>query len=173
MKSPLVACLLTVVCLGSLAGCTKPADLPDIIVSAPSPAGFTRFRADLGARFPADRLKDFDTATQELQLDAMNRDVATSEARELDMLGVVNGKPVHAVVLLGWQARKARFLREIAELDRMLQHDLQQQARTAATGTPGSVLSRIQSEKEVIARIQHNLAETERRLAELGTTNAH
>jgi hypothetical protein len=158
--------MCAVVCL---AGCTKPAALPDIIVSAASPGGFTRFRADLGVRFPADLLKDFDTAVQELQLDAMNRDVPTAAARELDMLAVVNGKPVHAVTLLGWQARKARFLREIAELDRMLQHDLELQARTAATGTPETVLTRIHSEQEVIAKLQRNLADTERRLAELGS----
>jgi hypothetical protein len=152
----------------SLGGCAKPADLPDLTVRAASPGEFTRFRADLGARFPADRLKDFDTAVQELQLDAMHRDVPTAAARELDMLAVVNGRTVHAVTLLGWQARKARFLREIAELDRMLQHDLELQARTAATGTPETVLTRIHSEQEVIVKLQRNLAETERRLAELG-----
>lgn len=155
------------------AGCAKQTDLPDITITASSPADFTRFRTDLGARFPAERLKEFDTAVQELRLDAMYRDVTTTEARELDMLGVVNGKTVQTVVLLGWQARKARFLREIAELDRMLRHDLQQQQRTAATGTPASVLSRIGSEQELLTKLQGNLAETERRLAELGTAKSH
>ncbi len=165
MKPQLLACLMAAV---FLSGCAKSVDLPDITVSAATKEDFTRFRADLGTRFPAARLKEFDTAVQELQLDAMNRDVVTAEVRELDMLGVVNGKPVHAVVLLGWQARKARFLREIAELDRMLQHDLELQAKTASAGTPESILSRIGSEKEVLAKLHANLAATEQHLAELG-----
>jgi len=167
MKFALFTSFVVVLLLVSLGGCAKPANLPDIAVNAAAPADFARFRADLGARFATEQLKEFDTATQELQLDAMNRDVATAEARELDMLGVVNGKPVHAVVLLGWQARKARFLREIAELDRMLQHDLELQASTAATGTSPAVTQRIGSEQEVLAQLHRKLAATEARLAEL------
>jgi hypothetical protein len=153
-----------------LGGCAKPADLPDIIVSASSKEDFTRFRADLGTRFAPEQLKDFDTATQELQLDAMNRDIPTAEGREADMLRVANGKTVHAVTLLGWQARKARFLREAAEINRMLEHDLKLQADTAATGTPPAVTSRIGSEKQLLAQLQGKLAETDRRLAELSQT---
>lgn len=168
MKSSLLTCFVVAVSLASLGGCAKPANLPEITVNATSKEDFTRFRADLGARFPTEQLKEFDTATQELQLDAMNRDVATAEAREKDMLGVVDGKSVHTVVLLGWQARKARFLREIAELDRMLKHDLELQAKTAATGTPPAVTQRIGSEKEILDQLHRKLAETESRLAELG-----
>lgn len=170
MKAPQVVRLLAVVILAGFAGCARPVDLPDITVSAATKEDFTRFRADLGTRFPAERLKEFDTATQELQLDAMHRDVATAAGRELDMLGVAHGKTVGAVVLLGWQARKARFLREIAELDRMLRHDLEVQARTAATGTPPAVIQRIGSEKEVLDQLHRKLAETETRLAELART---
>ena len=156
---------MVVVFVFSLGGCAKQADLADIIVSASTPGDFTRFRSELSARFTPEQLQPFDTATQELQLDAMNRNIPAAEARELDMLAVVNGKPVHAVVLLGWQARQARFLREIADLTRMLDHDLEQQQKTATTGTPETVTTRINSEKEVIAKIQRNLAETDRRLA--------
>jgi len=157
----------SIVILGLLAGCAKPADLPDITVSAAAPGEFASFRADLATRFPPEQLRDFDTATQELQLDAMNRNVATAAGRELDMLAVANGKTVHTVVRLGWQARKARFLREIAEISRMIDHDGQQAARTAAAGTPESVTRRLGSEKEVLAKLQANLAETEARLAVL------
>lgn len=153
--------------LGLLAGCAKPADLPDITVSAASSSEFTRFRADLGTRFTPEQLKDFDTATQELQLDAMHREIATAAGREADMARAVNGNTVHAVTLLGWQARKARLFREIAEITRMLEHDLKQAAKTAATGTPDSITRRIGSEKEVLAKLQHHLAETEHRLAGL------
>jgi hypothetical protein len=150
-----------------LAGCTQPADLPDVVVTAASPAEFKRFRADLGARFPAARLKDFDVATQELQLDALARDVVSPAAREADMHRAVHGKTVHAATVLGWGARKARFLREIAEITRMLEHDLKQAEKTAVTGTPAAITRRIGSEREVLAKLEANLADTERRLAEL------
>lgn len=159
--------LIVLLLLGGLAGCAKQATLPDITVSAASPEDFARFRADLGTRFPPEQLKDLDTATQELQLDAMNRDVATAAGREADMLAVANGKPVRAVVLLGWQARKARFLRETADLTKMLEHDQQLAQQTAAAGTPQTVTTRIASEQDVIAKLQRNLAETESRLAEM------
>ena len=153
--------------LGLLAGCTKQAELPDITVNAASAGEFARFRADLGTRFTAEQLKGFDTATQELQLDAMNRDIPTAAGRELDMLAIANGKTVHAVTLLGWQARKTRFLREITEITRMIEHDEHQAAKTAPTGTPESVTRRLGSEKEVLAKLQHNLAATESRLVAL------
>jgi hypothetical protein len=152
--------------LAALGGCAKPPDLPDVTVNATTPGDFTRFRTELGARFPSDRLAGFDTAIKELQLDAMQR-LATASEREADMLLVASGKSVHAVTILGWQARRARFLREIAELDGMLQRDLQQQARTAATGTPDAVRRRIGSEREVLEQLHDNLAATDARLATL------
>src|SRR4051812_35004835 len=82
-------------------GCTKETDLPDVVVTASSHEEFTRFRSDLGTQFPAERLKDFDTATRELQLDAMNRNIAAADAREAEMLRAINGKCVQAVVLVG------------------------------------------------------------------------
>lgn len=163
----LLRCLGIALLAFGLAACTKQATLPDTIVNAAAPEEFARFRADLGHRFGADQLGDFDTATRELQLDAMNRDIASADAREADMLRAVHGKTVHAVTILGWGARKARFLREIAEITRMLEHDRQQAARTAATGTPEAITRRIGSEQDVLVKLQQNLAETERHLAEL------
>jgi hypothetical protein len=154
--------------LAAFGGCAKPPDLPDVTVTASTPGDFARFRTELGARFPADRLAEFDTAIKELQLDAMQR-LATAGEREADMLRIAAGKSVHTVTVLGWQARRARFLREIAELDGMLQRDLQQQARTSATGTPDAVLRRIASEREVLEQLHRNLAATEGRLASLET----
>lgn len=160
--------------LGLLAGCARQVDLPDTLVAASSKVEFAQFRADLGARFPAEQLKDFDTATRELQLEAMNRDIASAEAREAEMLRAVHGKTVHAVVVLGWGARKARFQREIADITGMLERDLALAAKSAPAGTPDSVTRRIGSEREVLAQLQHNLAETERHLTELnaGTKRA-
>lgn len=162
--------LLTCLLLALLAGCSKPVPLPDVIVSAAAKEDFTRFNADLGKRFPPEQLQDFDTAIQELQLDAMHRDIATAAGREADMLAAVHGKTVYAVTLLGWQARKTRFLRELAEITRMLKHDL----KLAEKAPPSDALTRrIGSEKDVQARLQRHLAETDRRLAELTSTNPH
>lgn len=152
--------------LGLLGGCTKPVNLPDISVRAATPSDFTRFRTELSERFSAERLADFDTAIKELQLNAMQRFASTAE-READMLRVADGKSVHAVTLLGWEARRARFRREIAELDGMLERDLRQKERTAATGTPSSVLDRIASERQVLDQLHGNLAATEQRLGEM------
>jgi hypothetical protein len=149
--------------LGFLAGCTKQADLPDIVVAASSHEEFIQFRSALGTQFSAGRLQDFDTATRELQLDAMNRNIAAADAREAEMLRAANGKTVHAVTVLGWGARQARFLREIAEITRMLDHD-------RAQPPTESVTRRVGSEKEVLAQLERNLADTERHLAELQAT---
>lgn len=158
---------LLVLLLAGLAGCAKPVPLPDIVVTAATKEDFTRFSADLGKRFPPEQLQDFDTAVQELQLDAMHRDIATAAGREADMLAAVHGRTVQAVTLLGWQARKARFLRELAEITRMLEHDLKLAANAPAAGPSESLTRRIGSEQEVQAKLQRHLAETERRLAEL------
>lgn len=161
---PRLLCLLTCLPLAFFAGCAKPVPLPDIVVSAATKEDFTRFNADLGRRFPPEQLQDFDTAVQELQLDAMHREIATAAGREADMLAVVNGRTVHAVTLLGWQARQARFQRELAEITRMLEHDL----KLAEKAPPSDALTRrIGSEKDVQAKLQRNLAETGRRLAGL------
>jgi hypothetical protein len=157
--------LTVILSLVLLGGCAKPVALGDITVSAATKADFTRFSAELGSRFPPEQLQDFDTAVQELQLDAMHRDIATVAGREADMLGAVNGKTVRAVTLLGWQARKARFSRELAEITRMLEHDL----KLAELKEPSDALTRrIGSEKEIQAKLQRHLADTDRRLAELG-----
>jgi hypothetical protein len=159
-----LAFLLTCLSVAFFAGCAKPVPLPDIIVSATTKADFTRFNAELGSRFPSEQLQAFDTAIQELQLDAMQRDIATAAGREADMLAAVNGKTVHAVTLLGWQARKTRFSRELAEITRMLEHDL----KLAEKAPPSDALTRrIGSEKDVQAKLQRHLAETDRELAKL------
>lgn len=149
---PLVLCLL--------AGCAKQMALPDVIVVASSPSEFTRFHAELVATHGAASLAEFDTAIQELRLDAMARDIVSADAREADMLRAVNGKTVHAVTLLGWGARKARFLREIADLEKML-------ARDQALPSSPAVERRIGSEREVLAQLRGKLDETERRLISL------
>ena len=161
---------LVIILLGVLAGCAKKKDLPEIIVTAADISEFSRFRSELGEQFPAEHLQDFDTAAQELELDAMNRDVVTTEARKWDMLAVINGKSIHAATLLGWQARHARFLREIAMISGMLEHDLKVKQNAGADGPSSVVLARIASAKNVLAQLRANAAETEHRLTEMNST---
>ncbi len=153
--------------LGLLFGCAQQPALPDTVILAATKEDFTRFRSDLGLRFPADQLKDFDIATQELQLAAMHRDIATAAGREADMRRAINGQTVHAATVLGWRARQTRFLREAADLQQLLDRDLAQAAQTAATDAPASVTRRIASAREVLAQLRTNLAATEQRLKEL------
>ena len=158
---------LLIAFLGAFASCAKKVALPEITVSAADAGEFSRFRSDLDGQFPPEQLQDFDTAVQELKLDAINRDIATVDAREQDMLAMVNGKSVHAVMLLGWQARHDRFLREIAFMSGLLENELKVRQKSGADAPSSAALARIQSAQNVIAQIQVNAAATDRRLAEL------
>ena len=153
--------------LGVLVGCAKKIDLPDITVRAADIGEFSRFRAELGEQFPAAQLLAFDTATQELKLDAMNREIASAEGRESDMLAVINAKSVHAATLLGWQARRARFLRETALINGLLENELKLRRNAGADGPSSANLARIQTEKNLLTQLEANTADTEQRLVEL------
>lgn len=139
----------------------------EIIVSAGSAAEFARFRADLGTRFTPEQLQDFDTAIQELQLDAMHRGKATAADREADMLAVVNRKTFPDAVLLGWRARRVRILREFPEARRLVDQDTAEASKTAATGTPESITSRLANEKHALEKLRRDRDDTTRRLNEL------
>lgn len=154
--------------LAVLGGCAKQAPLPDLTVRAASGDDLAAFRAGLGARFAPGELKPFDTALQELRLDAMNRDVAAAADREADMQRTVHGRTVRAVEILGWQARRRRLLGEIAQLTPQLEHDLKRRAETAAAGTPQIVLNRIQNVQDILARLRSDQADAEQRLSGWG-----
>lgn len=174
----MLRCLFVVVVLGclggigcvSLGGCAKPKDLAAITVRASAAGELNAFRSELGARFAPEQLPPFDTALQELKLDAMNRGVATAADRERDMLAAVNGKSVHAALLLGWTARRNRIVREIATMTELLEHNLKLQQKTAATGTPESVTTHVHNAQDILARLRRDLAEAERRLTDWGAT---
>ncbi len=158
--------LAGVACVG-LGGCAKPA-LPDATVRASSKEELAEFRSDLSTRFAAEELKPFDTALDELRFDAMDRGIKTTEAREQDMQAAVNGKSVREVLRLGWKARHHRLLGEIKVMSELLQHDLGVKEKTAATGTPESVLTHIQNQQEILGRLRRDLADTERQLTAWG-----
>jgi hypothetical protein len=137
-----------------------------------SAAELTAFRSELGARFTSEQLQPFDTALQELKLDAMNRGVATADTREQDMLAAINGKSVHEALLLGWTARRNRLLREIASMTELLDHNLKLQQQTAAAETPESVTAHLQNVQDILALLRRDLTDTEHRLTDWGATLA-
>ena len=158
--------IVLVALLAALAGCSRTS-LPESVVRAASVEEFTAFRTELGDRFAAADLQPFDTAIQELKLEAMNRNIAGVAARDQYMLEAVNGRTVLAALRLGWQARRARLLAEQAELTRLLERDVRLHEK-AAESRADEYATRVQNEREIIARLQRDVAEAERRLAEWG-----
>jgi hypothetical protein len=139
----------------------------EVIVSAASAADFARFRADLGTRFTPEQLEEFDTAVQELQIDAMKRGKATAAEGEASMLAVVNRKSFPDVVLLGWRTRRDRILHEFPEAWRLINRDTAEVAKTAATGTPESITSRLAGEKQALDKLRRDRDDALRRLNEM------
>jgi hypothetical protein len=139
---------------------TVAAAKAEIIVSAASAEEFARFRADLGTRFTPEQLQEFDTAIQELKLAAMNRGITT----EASMLAVANRNIFSDVVVLGWRARKDRIIREIPGAIRLVNQDMAEATKTAATGTPEDFTRRLATEKETLAKLRHDRDDALRRL---------
>lgn len=154
---------IAAVVLTCLAGCSRPA-LPETVVRAGSADELAAFRAELGRRFAAAELAAFDTALQELRLEALNKDVSPASARDAYMRELVHGRTVAAAQVRGWQARRARLLGEIAYLEGLRQHDL---ARREKTPTD-SITARIESAGEVLERLRRDLNATEAQLAAWG-----
>ena len=158
--------------LGCLAGCSKPVALPDTPVRSSSTEELAAFRAELGDRFPAEQLQAFDTALVELKLDAMNRGVANAADRDQQVQALILGKTVRAAEIFGWQARRTRILSETAYLSGLREDDLKAQQRTAATGTPASVLTHLQNEQDILARLHRDLNATDEQLTAWGVPPA-
>lgn len=145
------------------AGCGQKPPLPDTVVQAGSDQELKRFREDLGARFAADELATFDTALQEIRLEALNNDVSPASAREIYLREAVDRRTVREVTRRGWEARRARFQAETAYLDGLLQQDLARQQKTPTD----NIAARIASAREVLARLERDLQATEAQLAKL------
>jgi predicted transcriptional regulator len=150
----------------SLSACSKP-DLPHSVVRAGSEEELAATRAELAGRFGTPALADYDVALQELQLAGMDRGLASAADRAAAMREAVNGRTLRAVEILGWQARRARLLAEIASLTPTLDHDLQTQAAKGAA-TPAIVVNRIQNVQDILAKSRRLAAEADAKLAAWG-----
>jgi hypothetical protein len=153
-----------------VAGCARP-ELPATVVRAASAEDLAAFRAELGREFPAERLAEFDTAIQELQLAGMDAGLATAAERAAAMRAQVNDRPVRAVEIAGWQARRHRLRAEMATFEQTLAADLRTRAERGAA-TPTVVTNRIQNVEDILAKHRGLLAEADRRLAEWGRAAA-
>ncbi|HVZ64382.1 MAG TPA: hypothetical protein VG936_07410 [Lacunisphaera sp.] len=152
------------------AGCAKPTPFPDVVVKAGSADELAAFRADLQSRFAADQWNDFDTATKELQLDAMNQGIKAAGDREAAMLHVINGKTMQEALVAGWQARHRRIESDIKQISDLLASDQKARGQAIAAGrTPSvSVETHLQNEQEILARLNRDLAATDQQLAAWG-----
>ncbi|MEI6107901.1 MAG: hypothetical protein WCR49_12930, partial [Opitutae bacterium] len=75
---------------------------------------------------------------------------------------------VRQTLVLGWQARRHRLLREIAFMTGQVEHNLTLQQQSSAAGTPESVLTHLHNAQDILARLQRDLTATEHRLTEWG-----
>ncbi|HTL67478.1 MAG TPA: hypothetical protein VL200_07445 [Lacunisphaera sp.] len=161
--------------LALVAGCAKPPDLSQTLVKAGSADELAAFRADLGNRFTADQLKDFDTATKELQLDAMSHGIKAAADRETAMLRAIDGRTVGQALVAGWQARHRRLEGETKQISELLASDLKARDQAVAKGrSPSSAVeTHIQNEQEILARLNRDLAATDQQLAAWGARPSH
>lgn len=158
---PLLSWLPLLAAFALLGGCGRPPALPDTVVRAGSDQELKQFRDELGTQFPAAELSAFDTALQEIRLEALNKDVSPASAREAYLREAVNGRSVREVTRRGWEARRARFQAEAKYLTGLLEQDLARQQKTPTD----NVAARIASAREVLARLNRDLASTEAQLA--------
>lgn len=153
-----------------LAGCARPPTFPEVAVKARSGDELAAFRADLQDRFAPGQLQDFDTATKELQLDAMNHGIKAAADREAAMLRAIDGRTIHDALVAGWQARHRRLEGEAKQISDLLAADLKARDQAVAAGRPppASVETHLQNEQEILARLNRDLAATDQQLAAWG-----
>ena len=147
-----------------VASACAPKPLAERPVNAVSADSFANFRTMLGSDFAADQLKDFDTAIQELKLDAMNHGVAGVAAREEKVLALMNGKSVREIEVLGWQARHRRLNAELADMEQRLTHDRALQAKAVSADSVKYFSNLISNEQDLVAQSKRNIAATEAKL---------
>lgn len=136
-------------------------------IAASTPEEFTTSRERLVAILTPEQLQAFDTAIQELKLDAMDKGVAGTSAREQHMRSTVNGKTVRDATLLGWKARKARFERELKDMSDRLAHDSQLANRSGSTEPSRTVSNLVQNEQDIVAQLKKQLEDADHHIENL------
>lgn len=161
----LVCSIVLFALLSVVPGCGKKSGL-DYQVVARTPDELAATREHLENVLDPQHLQFFDTAVQELKLDAMNAGIEGAARRDEEMRTRVEGKSVRDVILLGWKARQGRLTRELKDMTERLNRDLPNAERPGGK-EPGTFLAnRIQNEKELVAQLTARLEETNRQLTE-------
>ncbi|PTY02682.1 hypothetical protein DB347_23505 [Opitutaceae bacterium EW11] len=166
---PRAAVLLAVLLFGCLSGCSKKS-LMDRSIPAVSAEEIAVFRAELGEEFPAAELKDFDTALQELKLEAMNNGVSGVAQREERMRAAVNGKTVREALVLGWQARHVRVARELEDMSGRLEHDRQLKDRPGSADSSRFLSNLVANEQDIVAQLKRQLDDADEHLVRWGAS---
>lgn len=148
-------------------GCAKKQLRDEVVPSSPS-TEFQRFRADLSSRYTPSELQLLDTAIQELKLDAMERGVQGTAAREQDAFRRMGGKSVHEALVLGYTARRSRLLRELTDMEERLEHASKLEQTAVSPDSKQYVSNLLKNERDLIAQIKSNLAATDEQLQEWG-----
>ena len=148
--------------LALLAGCSKPAP-QDRIVKADSPEQFDQWRSDR-EDWSSQEQQDFDTAIQEIKLDAMNKSAGTIDSRESAMCEAVNGKTVRAVEILGWHDRRDRLEREKNDVETRYAHDSKLKAREDQTDRAQALATTTRNEQAIIAKNTGLIADVDAKL---------
>jgi hypothetical protein len=159
--------LLGFFALLSLCGCGA-AVLEDLKVEAASVESFQSFRQNLARRYSADQLAPFDTAVQELKLEAMNSGVAGAKTREEKVLQNIHQKRVREVTILGWQARHSRLTAELTDMRSRFERDSKLQEKAQTEDSRKFFSNLLQNERDLIAQLERDLRATEERLREWG-----
>ncbi len=163
-------CLLlgaAILSLGGLLGCSQKAVL-ERTVSGGSTELLAEFLEDLRPAWSGEEHALFETALQELKLQAMNAGVSGVQAREDQMRTAINGRTVREVLVLGWQARWLRFTRELEDMTARLERDSALQVKAK---TPESVRffdNLISNERDLIVQMKAGRADAEAKLAAWG-----
>lgn len=156
--------LFGIVLTASVMGCA-PRKAIDGPVAARSAEEFAAFRDALNGAVPLPTLEAFDTAVQELKLEAMSNGVSGVGAREERVRQTVNGKSLQVVLTLGWKARAARLQRELKDMTDRYEHDRELLNRAGGSASSQHLANLTANEQDIIAQLKHQLADTEQKLS--------
>lgn len=141
-------------------------------VRANSTEEFAASRESFAADLSPARLKDFDTAVQEVKYDAMAKGLANVALREQWMRTTANGKSVQQVLVLGWQARRSRLLTELNDMSERYAHDSKLLTRPGSDDSTQFLRNVTRNEEDKIIQLKGLLADADLKLSTWGVTPA-
>ena len=157
--------------LGIVSGCSQK-NILDCEIKAGTVDEFAACQANLVSEHTPRLARDFDTAIQELKLDSITKGVLGVEMREERMRATANGKSVKEVLVLGWQARRARLVGELKGMNERYAHDVKLLSRHGSSDSTQFLSNTTQNEENSIALLKTLLGDADQRLTEWGASPA-